>query len=251
MYLTAQRVQTRDKKREGINVFIFCHNSQTSQIDWNEPDIALIADKCPGTLMLELIAIPPAMNDVTSYLDIVAPEESSSAVIAKAIQDGAARYPGTQIVPSIWAADSIHLRFQANPLFHPDLTSEFRRLKDRLLSMLGSGLAIGQQRAKITTAPNPLRVITKQDDRGIRFFLDDNSRRVLRHARPELQIPVSLGITHENSEALQTMYGSAQYPAFAIALTGLNLDQLKEFAGIMFLGPNGNVLWSSSRPARW
>jgi hypothetical protein len=253
MYLTAQRVQTRDRSREGVNVFVFRHGQGAPGIDWRAPDVARIADSNPGTLMLELISVPPAMNDVTSYLDVVAPEGERSAELARAIQQGATLYPGTEKVPATWSAGPVHLRFQANPLIHPDAASEFQRLKDRLLLVLGSGLAAGTTRGGVLRAPTPLRVESRRELRGVRYFLDAASRRLLHEARPELQLPQSLGVTEENLEALTSMYGAAIHEEFAVALTGLGLDQIRAVSGIVFLDPEGRISWRSndySGPAR-
>lgn len=245
MYLTAQRVRSPEGLREGINVFLFSLDP-TSAVDWNGPDIDAIAAS-PGRLVLEVIAVPPGMNSVNSYLDAVAPEGTTSAALATQVERLATRFE--EAAPaSTWGEGSVWLRFYANPASHPDAASEFRRLKDRLLLTLGTVATPGAPRAGTLPAPRPLRILSTEDESGVRYVLEDQSRRMLRTVRPDLRLPLSLGVTHENRADLLGIYGGHAYQDFAVALTGLALDQLEALAGVEILAPDGCVLWSSLQP---
>ena len=80
MYLTAQRVVS-PSCLEGLNAFFYTHGAQT----WSGLPPPDMPDKDPGTLVQELITVPPPGNHVRSYLDIVAPDETPSAEIRQSL----------------------------------------------------------------------------------------------------------------------------------------------------------------------
>jgi hypothetical protein len=246
MLLTAQRVRTQGGTREGINVFLFSHASMASAA-LKALSTDAIVEKTPGTLMLEVIAIPPGMNDVTSYLDVVSPDQVLATELAHALEAAATRYPALGSMPALWEQGDLRLRFLANASCHPDAPTEFRRLNDKLRSVLASGLANPSPlRPGVARAPNPLRVLVRPDGEGRRYALDEESRRLLRRVRPDLPLAASLGVSSEHVDTLNHLYGSgASHAQFAAALTGLSIEALKALAGVSFLDETGRLLWST------
>ena len=72
MYLVAQRVLA-PAGTEGINAFCYVHGPYV----WQGLPPAGIPDQNPGTLAAQTIVIRPPGNRVRSYLDVVAPDETS------------------------------------------------------------------------------------------------------------------------------------------------------------------------------
>jgi hypothetical protein len=72
MYLTAQRVRSSGGA-EGVNAFQYAHGSYA----WQGLPPEGIPDKNPGTLVAQTLVVPPPGNRVRSYLDVVAPDETS------------------------------------------------------------------------------------------------------------------------------------------------------------------------------
>lgn len=89
MYLTAQRVRSRQSGQEGVNAFFHSHGTHT----WHEePPPELLPEQEPGELVHEHIEVPPPGNAVRSYLDIIAPDEITTPQIvekARRLLDGA------------------------------------------------------------------------------------------------------------------------------------------------------------------
>ena len=72
MYLTAQRVQSA-QGAHGINAFQYLHGPYV----WQGLPPQGVPDQNPGTLVAQAIVVPPPGNRVQSYLDLVAPDETS------------------------------------------------------------------------------------------------------------------------------------------------------------------------------
>lgn len=69
MYLTAHHVASPVSGQEGVNAFLYLHDS-TSPLPLTE-----IPEHSPGTLVAQAISLAPPGNLVLSYLDIVAPDD--------------------------------------------------------------------------------------------------------------------------------------------------------------------------------
>ncbi len=246
MYLTAQRVRSAGGNRQGVNVFLYSHQAMPAAALARMP-IQMIADQNPGELALEVIALPPGTNEVTSYLDVVAPDDALGKNLARALDSAATHFPNASVFPLAWEHGELRLRYHVNPALHPDAESEFRRLKDKLRLVLGSGLTGGgPTRPAGGRAPNPLRIVTERDDEGRRYRLETESLRLLRSLRPDLSFPASLGVSTENEGLLRRLYGSSEtYGQYAIALTGLAVEQLKALAGVIVIDEHGQSVWTT------
>lgn len=72
MYLTAQRVRS-PAGAEGINAFQYAHGAAV----WQGLPPQGMPDQNPGTLIAQTLVVAPPGNRVRSYLDVVAPDDSS------------------------------------------------------------------------------------------------------------------------------------------------------------------------------
>lgn len=77
MYLTAHHVLSPSTGREGINAFYYSHGPYT----WNGFPPPGIPDQDPGELLAQTVVIAPPGNRVRSYLDVIAPDETTWAEI--------------------------------------------------------------------------------------------------------------------------------------------------------------------------
>lgn len=81
MLLTAQRVVS-SAAEEGVNAFCNLHGPYT----WEGEPPAGIPESDPGEPANQRIAVPPGGNQVRSYLDVVAPDETPTSEVLSAVQ---------------------------------------------------------------------------------------------------------------------------------------------------------------------
>jgi hypothetical protein len=81
MYLTAQHVQAPGGA-EGINAFRYAHGADRI---WEGLPPDGIPDRDPGSLVARNVVVPPPGNRIRSYLDIVAPDDTSWSEIRSAL----------------------------------------------------------------------------------------------------------------------------------------------------------------------
>lgn len=72
MYLTAHHVTSPTDQRQGINAFLYRHET----LSWDGMPPVEIPSQNPGTLVAQSISVAPPGNRVRSYLDIVAPDDT-------------------------------------------------------------------------------------------------------------------------------------------------------------------------------
>ncbi len=88
MYVTAHRV-TKDATGEtGINAFLFRHGSPRPLVtdNWTQDQVDNVTYQNPGILVKQKLNVSAGSNMVLSYLDIIAPDGTSSADIQKALK---------------------------------------------------------------------------------------------------------------------------------------------------------------------
>ena len=172
MYLTAQRVRTRDHK-EGVNTFLYVHGDRAVPgISWTHPNVAMIADEHPGTLVLQRIEQGPGMNDVLSFLDVVA-DDAYNIVNLRASIAGATFDPSQ----AIWSDGHCSFRFFYSYANRRDVESEFRVLREHALFLLP---VLGEDAPPVETTAR-LRIISEDNEAlGVVYRLDVASQRRLR-----------------------------------------------------------------------
>jgi len=138
MYLTAQRVVTPNRDRQGINAFLHLHARTLGEDPPFMPSYDVVTTREPGTIVLKDCPIPPGGNDVRSFLDVVALDECGYEEIARALD----RFEG--VVSSTPPGDlaredqdgGMALGFHAQYGIGDAQLEEYRELRGRLLELL-------------------------------------------------------------------------------------------------------------------
>jgi hypothetical protein len=106
-------------------------------MDWTSPDVWTAIDRHPGRFVEQQNDVdPPGGNEVRSYLDLVAPDDSAIEPIRQAL-DLVAIDVGAEGGAVVRSAFGIGVRFDVCELrLRGHERAEFTRLKERLLSFL-------------------------------------------------------------------------------------------------------------------
>jgi hypothetical protein len=225
MYLTAQRVRTREGA-EGINTFLFMHRNQlVPGMSWEAPDVALVAEQHPGAVIVQRLELEAGGNDVLSYLDVVA-DDAFGLTRLRAALSATSFEPGRG---ATWSLGPVAFRFfmaNANPR---DERAELQALREHALLLLrvrGGG-------APSVTAHEPLQIVAEDEaGLGVVYRLDPGSERRLRELRPG-SISATLNIAYEDRSLLASLWGSDEYhQQIALALTGLSDHELARLGGV-------------------
>lgn len=118
MILTAQHVRAPTGE-EGINAFCRLHGPY----EWSDPPQDLTA----GEVVNHSISVPPGGNSVRSYLDVIAPDETSTQEIQHAVVPFIGRSRGHSL-PWIGTIGRCTFRFGVDPKLHAHWSEEFRQL---------------------------------------------------------------------------------------------------------------------------
>lgn len=124
MILIAQHVRS-STGAEGINAFCRLHGPH----EWPDPPPEELA---AGELVNQVVSLPPGSNDVRSYLDVIAPDETPTQEIRNAVVQFINRSRG-RALPWAETIGRCTFRFGVERGLHESWTAEFRRL---LLSAL-------------------------------------------------------------------------------------------------------------------
>lgn len=128
MILTAQHVRA-STGAEGINASCRLHGLR----EWADPPSGdLAGDLAAGELVNQAISLPPGGNDVRSYLDVIAPDETPTQEIRNAVVLFVDRSRG-RTLPWTETIGRCTFRFGVEQELHASWSEEFRRL---LLSAL-------------------------------------------------------------------------------------------------------------------
>lgn len=121
MYVTAQRVHRGAVT--GINTFLHLHRGLDRQINWQHPDVRFVAGDCPGAFVVQRAEVPPGNNPVSSYLDVVAPDDMDGTQLLRSI--GHACFTGA--AGDVWHDGPVGYRFYCSPGYPS--ASEFEILR--------------------------------------------------------------------------------------------------------------------------
>lgn len=234
MYITAHRVH-RDGST-GINAVLYLHRDEAVPgIDWAHPDVRSVADKYPGSYIVQRTEIPPGNNTVSSYLDIVAHDDIARYRLSRSLANATPPLSAGEV----WHDGEIGYRFYCSPR-HDDHVGEFELLRSRIRLLLRS-----EARFESADARDALVIEVSNDDTGVRYQLDAaSSARVLQHHQVT---PASLGVFFENRDALVELWGEEFYRAeIAKAVTGLGEEGLAGMGGVIFRDRDGLLSEASS-----
>jgi hypothetical protein len=224
MYLTAQRVRSRNGD-EGINSCLFLHGSTpVPGISWEAPDVSLVAEQHPGTVVVQRIELDSGGNDVLSFLDVVAED-------ALGIDRLRAAISATELDPArgtTWSVGPVSLRFFRSDASARDDLIEFRSLRDHALMLL-RGKEANVRRA---VDSRPLEILAEdQEELGVIYRLDQNGQQRLRHLQSNY-IPANLRVAYEDRHTMVSLWGDHEYHRHvALAITGLTDDELQQLGG--------------------
>jgi len=127
MKLVAQRVTHPVTRVQGINAFHYAHGSVT----WNGPPPSGLSH---GTLHTSQIGLAPGGNQVLTYLDIVAPDETPTAALLQAFAQVCSR-----TVPPPFATTIGNCTFESNmvPVFRRGWRQELVQLFNTAITTRG------------------------------------------------------------------------------------------------------------------
>lgn len=107
MLVSALRVRTPDKSREGINIYYY----ESGKVDWRGGDIGELMNQATGSLKKSFVEVPPGGNEVRTYLDVAAPDDLPLDAIHSAFTEFWTRH---RLLPVPWEGKSGDVAFQYN-----------------------------------------------------------------------------------------------------------------------------------------
>jgi hypothetical protein len=147
MYVAAHRV-CRRTGTEGVNVFLHLHGSN---FPWPE-DPSGLPETNPGGIQSDIVELEPGGNRVRSYLDVLAPDGTSSVRIHGVLVQ-VEKALGEMAAPTALQFGEVVVRFGVEQELMRKKRSEFRALRERVRLMLeqGRSTSSGQGRARQAT----------------------------------------------------------------------------------------------------
>lgn len=191
-------------------------------MSWNDPDVEVIADTHPGTLVLQRVEQPSGENHVVSYLDVVAPDAIGIERLGRILLESPA--PASSV--ATWSRGPIAIRFSSQP--SGGHVSEFDELRKRAVLLL-----LRTDDADLASAQGqPIRILAQDvAGVGIVYQLDrDSSDRLLENG--VLTTAARLHVAYEDMDELKRIWGEGEYHAqIALGLTGISEDVLRHAGG--------------------
>ena len=135
MFVTAHRVRSSDGL-EAIHSYLHSHGP----VDW-PGDVSTWPESNPGELRLNKTTLPVGGHRVRSYLDVIAPDDTSSERIAKVI-GGLAQDLEERRNPTVYREGAVTLRFGTELELDAIRPDELRALADHAQSLLESYVAM-------------------------------------------------------------------------------------------------------------
>jgi len=238
MYITAHRVVSPRDDKEGINAYFHKHgDKELSAVNWDSPEVVLLADKNPGDLVRASYELPPGGNRVLSYLDVFAPNGTDEATVRSTLEELQKTLSNLD-APLARNIDGIGIRFSTIMGRRDRSREEFAELKQRLLAMYED--AEGPSGVK----DDPLEVDVSRDAMYYYFSLRPSSKvRVHRmHGRDSSWRPCRVRVTPETLLDFHEQYGEI-WPHIVSMLTALPLDEVVTAGGARFLLSDQEAVW--------
>lgn len=230
MYVTAHRV--RRGNASGINTFLHLHGDAGHRVDWRHPDVSFVADECPGHFVVQRTEVPPGNNSVSSYLDVVASDDIDNTRLILSL--GRTQPSGS--AGDVWYDGEIGYRFYCST--RHSSYAEFELLRAHVGLMLHDA----RQRFHALPATNPLIIDITNDDTGIRYELEDASRRRLLESFPD-RTPATIGVFFEYRNSLIGLWGEHTYHfEMAKAVTQLSESELSGLGGVVFRDQSNQLM---------
>ena len=235
MYLTAQRVKTL-AGQVGINVLLYQHGGQdVPGMSWDKPDVELVADRFPGSVVAQQLEIAPGKNHVMSYLDVVAADPVDVERIARVLAT-LEREIEDRAIPSAYDFQGVGARFSLEPGLEGCEREEFRALEERCLQLLQNRTSDSWR------ARRPLTITVKINDREVRYALDEESTKRVREKHPPGVLARSITVEHETKCEFERVHGRV-IPNISLGLTGLQLEDVIDLGGVCLIeAPTGRII---------
>jgi len=234
MYLTAHRVFSTTRGRQAVNAFRYEHGQQPiAGIDWENPNIALIAEAHPGALVGDNVEMAPGGNEVISYLDVAAQDGTPNNRITDALRGFRQRIkPHTKTMHT--TVDAIAMQFWVSAGLEGQELDEFDELSSRAIALL-------DRRGSPWRALPPLIAVVRLEPDGFTCSLDPESAKraeaSLGFALPAERVTVS----REVESGIQTVIDDLM-PELAHILTRLSADKMLALGGVRFVTAEGRTL---------
>lgn len=221
MYVVAQRVRSSGG-RAGINAFLFLHgNHEIPGMSWASPDVDVIAESHPGTLVVQRVEQPSGYNDVLSYLDIAVHDSMGVERLTHLLL--ASPPPPSNLFA--WTIGPASIRFVCQPTDDP--TSEFRALLLHTMLLMAPD-RVGAARA----LEAPVEIIAQDiPGRGVVYSLHPETQAHLAESG-HFNTTATILVTYADLDTLKQIWGEEEYHwQIALALTGLSGDSLRQLGG--------------------
>lgn len=190
-------------------------------MSWTLPDVDVIAESYPGTLVVQRVEQPSGENDVLSYLDIAVHDSIGVERLARLLL-GSPPPPSNTFA---WTIGPVSIRFVSQSTDDP--VSEFTALR-KYAALLIEPNRVG------STAPFEVPVgIIAQDvpGRGVVYRLEPETLTRLVEGRA-LTVAATIHVAYEDLDELKRIWGNEEYHwQIALALSGLSGDSLRQLGG--------------------
>ena len=226
MLVTAQRVTSPSGDRSGINAFLYSHGQAGAEIDWSNLESARVPEivrTVTAHLDAELLELAPGGNAVSSFLDVLAPDGTSSDLIMGVLRQGVGllQFGG---VSSGVVRGPIALQLNAALIPPERRQDEFRQLTDRIDKLLSSPKKSDGRRLP------PLRVVASRFATGWRMQLDEAGAARVRSRHPDWKL---LSVTADDEVLLQLRQTNPDLlPHVLASAVGLSVDQAFALGGV-------------------
>lgn len=235
MYLTAHRIRSQ-RGESGINAFFHKHgDTEVPDMSWDSPDIRLVADMFPGSLVAESVDIAPGNNQVLSYLDVVAVDTTEEARITEALEEVGNRVEMERL-PLFHVAKGIGIRFELTLGKYNVKGEEYKELKARVLRLLENPVPPAWKKE------SPLIVEVKTSDRGLTFSLDGDSVERVREKYRGDWTSSRVTVDSETKDLFEKIHGDVIRHIIPV-LTGLTLEQVAEMGGVRLRNVSNGQVW--------
>jgi len=201
---------------------MYRHTPVTTPIDWNSPDLAVIASQYPGERVAQHVEVAPGGNAVVCYLDVAARDEAPRSQINAVLDELSTRVG----IGSRFAElhGPVTAEFKITMGAADEAPTRFSELRDAILYLFDHQHDLSQP-----VHAQPLTINVEVDDQRWRFSLESRDRSRVTALATTVTIPLDV------ADDFRTLHGDL-YPHVAEWVTGLSLEQILELGGVRFVG---------------
>lgn len=235
MYAGAQRV--RNREQSGINSFLYTHQAaSTPRTSAGHVDIDQIAQHDPGRLLLTDTAVPHGGNDVLSYLDIAAPDETPAVDLLRELDLFSSQISKAEL-PSTWHSQvaPIAIKFWALRLSGETARQEYDGLR-RHLSVI-----LTRDRAMASSNPFDAQLTPGEDGYQLSWTTSAKQRLIAAGFQPVTSLRLAYDVVDQWK--VSALPGPLLAHCLA-AMANTDLHELVRRGGVRVLAPDGQqIVW--------